>query len=577
MGKRTTPFAVNDLDKKQKGFWKMLKTLENNPALDDKLISDIVNNLDSMIYIIEKDTYRLKFCNDTVKQKLPDIKMGDKCHKAFYNSDSPCRLCPIRKLKTKAKRASSEIYNPYLELWNISHCASTQWTDGTEVYLMTAVDNTQAKQREQLVEKMTYYDKLLSIPNRDMLIKIFDRAISSRESFSGSIILVGISDFKFFNDTFGHEFGDKLLKRVLESIHRLPLRGEVFRVGSYEFAVMLPGYDLDNTRELAEKIIERFSRPVTIEGVEYSCIINVGMIMYPEHICDTEGLLVALDYTLLGASGKDTGPIIFDNSAKNRLSRKARIVEALKNAVKNDGFEVYYQPIFNVKEGKFTKAEALLRLNDPDLGAISPTEFIPIAEETGLILDMGIMVIEKACETIRDMLAMGVRIDSIDVNVSVVQFIHENFVSSVREILHKYRIPLNFLGFEITESVLISSFDTVKEIMSQFNDIGINFSLDDFGTGYSSICYLIKLPLSLIKLDREFIKNITTCVDNRIIVESIVEMTRKLGFQVVAEGVEEEPQLEMLKGLNCNYIQGFLYSKPLPKNDFIRYMIAAST
>lgn len=547
--------------------------LQKGLSAQQSIFLEVMNHIDNMVYVIDQKTHAIKFINNKLREKLGGYQDDQTCFGFLYQNEQSCERCPIISLQNAQGSASAEIYNPISKEWSVSSCAPIQWIDGSDAFLMTISDITKEKRQEILVEKMAYYDKLLSIPNRDMFAKMFDELFLDDGRKVGAILIMDINDFKFFNDTFGHKLGDMLLQKVVESLHKLPIRGEVFRVGSDEFAVLLPDYDRDAARAVADSIIDIFNRPFSINGIDYTCFISIGMVLYPDHVLGKEDLMIALDYTMVEAKKRQLNQLlVFDNDIKEKLKRKGRIIDALKSAVKHKRFEVYYQPILSVSNSQFTKAEALLRLYDKELGNIPPDEFIPVAEETGNIMEMGLMVIEQACQTIVELLEENIKIDSVEVNISVVQFMNENFVTSVKEVLSRYNIPLNYLGFEITESVLISSFDLVKSIMTQFNGIGIHFSLDDFGTGYSSISYLTKLPLSVIKLDRAFIKNIADSRDNQIIVKSIVEMTRKLGFEVVAEGVEDLDQLEFLKTYRCNYIQGYLYSKPMPRKDFLRFM-----
>jgi EAL domain-containing protein (putative c-di-GMP-specific phosphodiesterase class I) len=264
--------------------------------------------------------------------------------------------------------------------------------------------------------------------------------------------------------------------------------------------------------------------------------------------------------------------VVYDDGIAKKNMRKLKIVAILQDAIKNDLFEVYYQPIYNIRENCFDRAEALLRLNNTIIGNIPPSEFIPIAEEHGLIVEIGYIVIDKVAQMMAEIRRLNPEFKAININVSVLQLLQKNFAQRFFEILKFFQVDPGMIELEITETGMIRSFDEMRDIMKNLKSFGIAFSLDDFGTGYSNLRYLIDLPFNCIKLDRHFINEINTDMRSRAFLKSLISLTKTLNYGVVAEGVEEPEQYRILSESNCDYIQGFYMARPMPGNEFNRFL-----
>lgn len=419
--------------------------------------------------------------------------------------------------------------------------------------------------------KLAFKDVNLNVYNRRKFIKDISEAIERKDE--GIIISLDIDDFKCFNDTFGIKQGDILLENMVIFLKRIVLSNEVYRLGGDEFAIILRGYSREDAVKVVDRIFNRMNHNWIINDVNYICSVSIAMVSYGINTINVDETISNLAYTLSEVKTKGKNKfIIFGDELKGKIRYKNNIVEILKTAIEKEKYMVYYQPIYNLEEKKFTKVECLIRLYDKDMGFISPMEFIPIAEETGYINEIGLFVLDNVCKKIRDFSKEHTSIKCFNVNISAAQIIQENFVYNVREIIETYNIKPEMLEFEITESILINSFDTVKSIMNELSNIGIKFAIDDFGTGYSSLNYLLQLPISTLKIDRSFILQGEKNDNSRIMLKNIINMGKELDMQIIAEGVETEEQLKILQILQCNNIQGYYFSKPLSTEDINEYL-----
>ena len=316
---------------------------------------------------------------------------------------------------------------------------------------------------------------------------------------------------------------------------------------------------------LAQSVRNSFLRVLTIEDLEYTCNIDAGISISPQHGTNPSTLITHAELALAEARKEGRGIYQFNKELDQILSRKKLLQILIRSALANGDFEVHFQPVFEISTGLFRKAEALLRLRDAAGSFISPAEFIPVAEETGLIVDVGYLVLDTVCRQLLSMASVAGLPFQIAVNISAIQLLQTNFVSRVVEIIQYHGINPQQLEFEITESVLINSFEQVKGVMQQLRDKGIRFALDDFGTGYSSLSYLQKLDVDTLKIDKSFVDTL----EYRPLTPHIIEMAKALNLATVAEGVETESQRDWLRQHGVQYAQGWLYSKALPKEQFI--------
>jgi diguanylate cyclase (GGDEF)-like protein len=397
---------------------------------------------------------------------------------------------------------------------------------------------------------------------------------SSRLGWGGALLFLDLDHFKTLNDTLGHDVGDLLLKQVAERLIACVREGDtVARLGGDEFVVMLedlsklPIEAAAQAEAIANKILTSINQPYQLATNTYQTTVSIGVVLFNDH--SQEVLLKHADIAMYQAKkmGRNT-LCFFDPDMQEAINLRAALEVDLRNALVNKHFELYYQVQVD-RLGNSLGAEALIRWSHPERGLISPLEFIPLAEETGLILPIGLWVIETACAQLKAWQQDPFTQDlTLSVNVSAKQFYQTNFATQVISAVKHYGINPLQLKLELTESVLLEKIEETITKMNILNDVGVNFSLDDFGTGYSSLQYLKLLPLYQLKIDRSFVRDIAINSSDQAIVRTVIAMAQTLNLGVIAEGVETEVQREFLARCNCYSYQGFLFGKPMPIEKF---------
>lgn len=440
-------------------------------------------------------------------------------------------------------------------------------------------DVTERILADKQIWNLAYYDPLTQLPNRRLLMDRLDQALisSSRTQELGALIILDLDHFKTLNDTQGHGAGDALLIAVATSL-RETVRQEdtVARLGGDEYVVILEGLGrvvnqaAGRAEQIAEKIRTAIGRPhfLADRQMEYQTSASIGVTLFGQEPIPPETLLKQADVALYQAKGAGRNTIRFFNpDMQAAIDTRTSLEAAMRRGLANEEFQLYYQPIINY-EGRLIGAEALLRWQQPDGQCTNPAVFIPVAEETGLIVPMGRWVIEKACEQLRAWVQRDeTRYLQISVNVSARQFQQADFTGHVLQCIKASGADPVCLKLELTESVVLDNVDQVIEIMGELDEAGISFALDDFGTGYSSLSYLKRLPLQQIKVDQSFVRDIETNADDAAIIRAILAMCHTLGIQAVAEGVETESQQRLLFQSGCLAYQGSLFGDPMPLAD----------
>lgn len=437
-------------------------------------------------------------------------------------------------------------------------------------------DITLQKKYEEEVHRLAFYDSLTGLPNRRTLIKKIDTAIKQAKENGqmGALLFIDLDNFKNLNDTRGHTIGDAMLKEVANRLSDSVLDCQsVYRIGGDDFIVMLEGLGsnkkqvLDKATIVAKKIQSTFEKAFSIHEVNFRSSCSIGITPFDgEDLGDD--VMTRSDMAMYQAkwSGKNTFKF-FDTGELAPQFNLAELEVELRNALTQNQFKLYYQAQYCSK--KLCGAEVLLRWVHPERGVISPMQFIPLAEETGLMSSIGHWVIEQACHQLGKWAADEKTASlKLAVNVSARQFSDVDFVSNIRKVLRREKVPPKKLKLEITESLLLVDIDSAIEKIEQLHAMGVRFSLDDFGTGYSSLMNLKRLHLDQIKIDRTFVKDILEDKSNSQIVQTIIALASNLGLNVIAEGVENEPQRELLTSLGCSDFQGFLFGKPIPLDRF---------
>jgi len=442
----------------------------------------------------------------------------------------------------------------------------------------TGLNITERKRAEEEIKNLAFFDPLTRLPNRRLL---FDRlqqalAVGVRSGHEGALLFIDLDDFKTLNDTLGHDIGDLLLQHVAQRLESCVRDGDtVARLGGDEFVVMLEGLNKQTIEAVAqaesvgEKILDSLNQLYLLDTHEYSNTPSIGVTLFSNHHQAPEELMKQADIAMYQAKKAGRNSLrFFDPKMQESINARAALEEALRNALVNNEFQLYYQIQVNHSRRPLG-AEALIRWIQPERGMIPPMQFIPLAEENGLILPIGQWVLETACTQLKIWQQTELTRDLVlAVNVSAKQFRQADFVAQIHAMVQHHGINPILLKFELTESLLLDDVVDTIATMTALSEIGVQFSLDDFGTGYSSLQYIKQLPLDQLKIDQSFVRDIVSDNSDKAIVRTIIAMAHSLSFDVIAEGVETEAQRQLLQDIGCTHYQGYLFAKPIPIEQF---------
>jgi len=457
--------------------------------------------------------------------------------------------------------------------------------DGNPVLVGLGIDITEHKETQDRVVELAFFDHLTGLPNRTLLLDRLRQAMTAglRSGSFGALLFIDLDNFKTLNDTLGHDMGDLLLKQVAERLTACVRAGDsVARLGGDEFLLMLPSLSFAEAdaaakaESVGDKILAALNRPYLLGAVSYHNTPSIGATLFRGSQASTDDLLKQIDIAMYKAKSSGRNTIcFFDPAMESALMARATLEADLRDAIQQEQFRLYYQPQI-VGEGRLVGAEALLRWQHPLRGMVSPAEFIPMLEDTGLILSVGEWVLETACAQ----LAMWAsRPDTagitVAVNVSAHQFRQADFVDMVLAVLARTGADPQRLKLELTESMLVENIQEIIAKMFTLKAKGVCFSLDDFGTGYSSLSYLKRLPLDQLKIDQSFVHDVLIDPNDAAIAKTIVMLAQSLGMAVIAEGVETEAQRDFLASAGCHAYQGYFYSRPLPLDRFEQFCAAS--
>lgn len=437
-----------------------------------------------------------------------------------------------------------------------------------------AQDIGKRKQSEGMIQELAYLDPLTHLPNRRSFQERLDEAVIQAKRYRDrfAVLFLDLDRFKYINDTLGHTVGDRVLclvgRRLQKSLRKQDL---LFRLGGDEFTILLPGTSREKAERLVWRILKRLSAPFESEGYEFHMSASIGIAMYPSDGGDSEALIKHADVAMYRA--KETGHShyrFYTSEMDETVNRKMMMEQELRRALEHGEFSLVYQPQWNARRQEVTGVEALIRWTNPRLGGIPPSDFIPLAEETGLILPIGEWVLRTACRQHMVWCGQGIPPVKMAVNLSVRQFQDDKLVAKVAGALRDTGMDPALLELEITEGIAMFKFDFVYNKLMELKRLGVQIAMDDFGTGYSSLSYLKRFPFDKLKLDRSFIRDID-CSDcketSSSIVRAIMALAESLSLAFIAEGVENDIQMETLKRMGCYDIQGYWLSKPLPAEE----------
>lgn len=460
-------------------------------------------------------------------------------------------------------------------------CGGVEWSSDSLAFLSvisnTVADAVVKMEDMRKIEWTAYHDQLTKLPNRLLFRTKLTQAVEHAKN-TGSpigIAFIDLDSFKFINDTMGHETGDLLLVEAAKIISGCVRKYDtVARFGGDEFVLLLERIPANDIVLIVQRILNEIQKPVILHGQEFFVTGSVGIALYPEDGDDAETLMKNADIAMYEAKGLGKNRyVLCSQKIKNKALDNAKLVNLLYRALERSQLEVYYQPQISLETGTITGLEALLRWTVPGQGPVSPSTFIPIAEQTGLIQSIGTWVLTTACKQCKRWQEMGLPSLRIAVNISVQQFENSGFVRQVADVLHKTQLSPEFLELEVTESVANSDSSNMAGLMANLKNLGVSISIDDFGTEYSSLERLKLLPIDRIKMDIQFVRGIESSSKDRAIAQVIINLAKSLGIKVIAEGVENTVQLDFLSQRMCDEVQGYYYYKPMPPDEFERIFL----
>ena len=432
-------------------------------------------------------------------------------------------------------------------------------------------------EREEALYRQAHYDELTGLPNRQLLKDRLEQQIvqARREDQVGALLYLDLDRFKEINDIHGHSVGDVVLTQAAERItSEIRESDTVARLGGDEFVVVMPHVHSERQLRLtASRLLERLNESFSVWDNDHFVSASIGIVMFPDDGDSVETLLKNADAAMYRAKEAGRARFEFFSQKLNAESRrKIELERELRSAYANNDLQVYYQPQFDTVTGVINGAEALLRWEHAERGFISPAEFVPLAEDTDLIVDIGRWVIERTCQDLRKILDMGLHPGSVSINVSTRQLSEGRFISDVLEPLQRFGIHPGYLQLEVTETAVAHNRDRAISLLEALRKEGVRVAIDDFGTGYSSLSYLQQMPFDVIKIDQSFVSRIGAGDPSDNICRTIIKMAHELGKKSIAEGVETREQVEFLRKNDCDLVQGFFYAEPLPKEEFLAFI-----
>jgi diguanylate cyclase (GGDEF)-like protein/PAS domain S-box-containing protein len=444
-------------------------------------------------------------------------------------------------------------------------------------YVCAFSDITEKKKSEDDLWALANHDILTGLPNRGYFRKTLDKALNNALRTNESVVLlfIDLDRFKQVNDTLGHETGDELLRKVARILSKVARKNDyAARLGGDEFAIILEGVtEKKDIARITENLVEKFVSGLLVDDKDTGVGLSIGISVFPTDTTNSDDLVHFADTAMYFSKTNGTNQFhFFDASMSDHVNRRNLLENELRAALQNDTLSLHFQPQIDIESGEIVCFEALSRWFHPELGTITPDEFIPIAEDAGLIVQLGQQALVKACKQLKVWHDQGFDELRIAVNVSAKQFLLSDVAFDVTNILHEIGLHAKHIELELTESLIVDDPEKIIGMLNKLKDLGVKLSIDDFGTGYSSLSYLSRFPLDVLKIDKSFINQLTTDEKGLAITQAIIAIAHSLKLEVIAEGVEDAEQLEILQKLNCKYVQGYYFSKPISEDDTITFL-----
>ena len=551
----------------------------------DERFRSLVSNIPGAVYrytLFPPNEWKMEFVSDVMKDisGLPASDFMERAIVTYFEKILPQDLSLLQDAFQSAVREGASFSVDYRVRhtngdfrWVHDQGRAVRDGEGKVIHVDGIIsDITERTKEKERFNQLVYYDALTSLPNRELFVDRLDQAVQQarRKKELGTVLALDLDHFKRINDTLGHPIGDQLIKAVSVRLLKVLYASDtVTRISGGAFILLLPRIlKPEHAENAANKLLTAFKTPFLIGGHELFTSCSIGIALFPDDGETSDILIKNADAAMHIAKerGKDRYQLYSSSIANNSFERLV-LENSLRRALERNEFRLHYQPQLDLRTGKPVGVEALIRWQHPDLGFIPPLEFIPIAEETGLIHPIGEWVLKTACEQKRLWNEQGIKSLRISVNLSARQFHYANLVDMVGDTIRKSGIDARDLDLELTESTIMDRLEETTLTLRRLKNMGVRISIDDFGTGYSSLMYLKTFPIDTIKIDRSFVKDVTTDSDDRAITQAIISMAHSLKLEVVAEGVETKEQLELLKSQSCDIMQGYLFSKPIAVDD----------
>ncbi len=540
----------------------------------------IINSTGALVYVIDLQTYEILYANKRCIEEFGQVT-GSTCYKVLQrDQNTPCHFCPLHQHQEEPSSHPVgttfewENHNSINNKYYMFVDQIIQWHDGRMAKVQVGIDITSQKRLEAEILHLAHYDSLTGLPNRLFLKELLTYMMTRIERYRkyGTLLFIDLDHFKVVNDTQGHDIGDLMLIETSKRIRGIVRQSDIVaRLGGDEFVVAIEMNDDDKSIAIdkvglsAKKILQEIQKPYFIQDFEFSMSASIGIVLFNDHKYTIDELMKFADSAMYNAKENGRNKYhFFDPQLQQIMELKTMFLARLRKAIENQSFVLFYQPQISTEPDSHTiGVEALVRWIDPQYGLISPVNFIPLAEESGLIVPLGEWILREAMKQLKEWEKDDIKkFWRISINISAKQFEKENFTDILFLLVKEYEIMPSRLRLELTESLLFKNTKDALQKLQKIKDFGFTLSIDDFGTGYSSLFYLKQLPINELKIDQSFIRDLVTDSNDFIIVETILSIGRKFKLEVVAEGVETQEQYEQLQSMGCTLFQGYLFAKP---------------
>jgi diguanylate cyclase (GGDEF)-like protein/PAS domain S-box-containing protein len=534
----------------------------------------ITNEENQIISVNNAFTTITGYTQEEVLGQNPKLLNSGKQNKEFYNNLwKDIHTTGQFKGEIWNRKKSGEIYPEWL---NISVVKDSNGR--TLNYVAIFSDITKIKKSNEKIEFLAHHDPLTNLPNRLLLKARLEQSITHANNAKEilAIMFIDIDNFKMINDTYGHSIGDKIINLVASRLKRnLRQDDTISRIGGDEFILVIENInDIKNIKKIAHKILNDFNEPIKLQEYLFEITISMGITLFPNNGLNTEELIKQADTAMYSAKNAGKNQFQFyKNEMTNEIFEKIIMKNEISDGLKNEDFEVFYQPQINIQENKIVGAEALIRWNYKNSRLIFPGEFISYAEETKLIIPMGEFVLKKACTFLKKLQNLKLLSDGIiAVNISSIQIKNSDILKTIKECLEYSNLDAKYLEIELTESYIMDDVEESISTLARLKDLGIKLAIDDFGTGYSSLSYLKRFPIDKLKIDKSFVDELPKSTRDAAIAKTVIELAKGLEMKVIAEGVEKKEQNDFLKNELCDEVQGWYYGKALREDEFITFV-----